>query len=758
MSKSRTSLFVIGILIAMIAASLLTVLGLYLAGALATNPIELEFTVNAVAPKEYDGVPLRAKGYTLDAGELKKGHTLSVKVLGEQLNSGSSESDLLVKVYDEKEHDVTNEYSIKVNKGLLTVVGRQLSIFLEPQQIAYSGSEVPITNYKIFKGNGILMITDDLEEGELIAGHRLVVSFPGRFENVGDTIPSVDDWQDENFIIYDNAGNDVTRNYQLEEGMLSGGPIEIVPRKLSIKALDVTKPFDGTPVQGKFELVEGTLAAGHYIGSVEYTDERNNKVSLDRVGSARVKVGSITVCKQEGYGLIPLDEEAQKNYELNFSPSLYGTLSITKRLVTVRALNMTKAYDGDPLASILAENEAPFTTDLPAGFRVDSYRSILTEQRDVCNKNYSIESITVKENVAAGAELTDQFEYSFVPAIAEITPVTVRLALVRNGYSENYTGDSIQIYASNAFQNFSGSIERSIEEGEIKSPCSDKLLSLKESYFDILCSQTVKNAGSYEFGAELREEVLTENFNKKGNVIFEISAGLFEVNRASLSVEYRIAEGAEANKIVKTYDGREAELDYRNLRVTDVEGLIVSSADFRYINGAGEQDYNDHTTVNEYTVKISQIHVTKQAGMESGSVAYEDVTANYDIADYALGVSIQKKNIYVTSTQPYSTRYVDTYPSNSAGNTLASDLEESYRSSIAFSGLAAGDSVNYGEDSFTLSGSYDSRSHRIEFYVEFEFGSRVIFNSQGVDVTNCYYLVNAEDTAVITVELVETGA
>lgn len=757
MSKSRTSLFVIGILIAMIAASLLTVLGLYLAGALATNPVELEFSVNAVAPKEYDGVPLRANGYSWDAGELKKGHTLSVKVLGEQLNSGSSESDLSVKVYDEKERDVTNEYSIKVNKTLLTVTRRPLSIFLEPQQIAYSGSEVPIENYKLFKDLGIVMITPDLEEGELIAGHRLVVSFPGRFENVGDTIPAVDEWQDENFIIYDNAGNDVTRNYQLEEGMTSSGTIEIVPRKLSVKALDVSKPFDGTPVQGKFELVEGTLAAGHYIGSVEYTDERGDKVSVVKVGSARVKVGSITVCKQEGYGLVPLDEDLQKNYELNLSPSLYGVMSVTKRPVTVRALNMTKSYDGAPLASILAENEAPFKTDLPAGFRVDSYYSVLSSQTDVCDKNYSIESITVKEADATGAELTDQFEYSFIPAIAKITPVTVSLSLVRSGYSDNYTGAPITIYASYAFQNFDGNIEKSIEEGEIQSPCRDMLQSLQASDFSIQCSQTVRDAGFYEFGAELREEVLAAKFNKKGNVIFEITSGLFEVNRVNLSIEYLGGSGAATDKIEKIYDGREVELDYRNLRVTDAEGLVVSSADFRYINESGEQDFNDHTTVNDYLVKISRIHVTKQTNTEEGSVAYEDVTANYNISDYSISVSIKKKNIYATAGQSYATRYVNSYPSNSEGNQLAGELEESYRTSITFSGLSAGDSVSYDEDSFTLSGSYDSRSRLITFYVEFERGSRVILNSQGVDVTNCYNLVNAEET-VITVELVETGA
>ena len=76
MSKFRTSILIFGILIVVVAASLLTVLALYLTGTLKTDPIEIVLTVTD-EEKTYDGTPLTAKEYALTSGELLEGHRLT---------------------------------------------------------------------------------------------------------------------------------------------------------------------------------------------------------------------------------------------------------------------------------------------------------------------------------------------------------------------------------------------------------------------------------------------------------------------------------------------------------------------------------------------------------------------------------------------------------------------------------------------------------------------------------------------------------
>lgn len=754
MSKSRTSLFVIGILIAMLAASLLTVLGLYLAGAIAVNPIELEFSVNAVEPKEYDGTPLRARNYAWNSGKLRDGHRLDVKILGEQLNSGSSESDLLIKVYDEEERDVTNKYLIKVNKAVLTVTQKPLTILLRPQQIPYSGSKIAIENYDVYKGINLAGSVESFEKGELIAGHKLVISFPDRFENVGDTFPAIEEWRDENFLIYDTTGNDVTANYLLQEGMLSGGPIEIVPRQLSVKALNVEKYYDGMPVEGKYELVSGTLAAGHFIGGVEFTDTFGQQASVIRAGeSATVRVSAVTVYEQVGFDLVPLDEELQKNYILNHSSDLFGTHTVRKRPVTIRAKDLVKTYDGLPLNSIL--NGVPeYTDDLPESFRISEYSSVAETLTDAYDGIYTITGIKIVTD-GSRSDVTDQFEITSLSAKAKIEPV--RLYSAVRSYSHEYTGTEISIGADDAIGiTLSETIDSFIGENNPVGVFRDRLELLKALYtaerqpfFRAVPDRLVKNAGVYNFTME-STEYANALFVKEGNVIVSFDRARFTVERANLGVEYYY-ENTAITQINKFYDGTEANLDYRNLLVNDSTNLTVSGADFRYVTNENTSDFRNHALVGNYSVAVSAIRIYDKT-------TASDVSENYVVAAPLLSVTIRAANLTAAATQPIVNYEVDRIPTaNDEQAKLIGDLEEKLHSSIVFYGLAAGDAVSYDSvTGFQFSPYFDSANKRILFYVGFDNAS-VIFNSKGENVINCYSFSN-EGEPVVTVYLSEKNA
>lgn len=737
--KSRTSLFVIGIIIAMLAASLLTVLALFMTGVISTNKIELEFTVGAVEAKEYDGTPLRATSYVFNSGKLKEGHYLEVKSVGSQLNCGTSESDLLIKIYDEKNKEVTDEYSVKVNKGELTVTPKPITILLRSQQIPYSGKEIPIECYEVYKGNNLIGNPDDFPKGELVEGHKLVISFPGKFENVGDELPPFSEWEDDNFKIYDAAGNVVTSNYSLQEGFYGNSNIEIVPRRIKVKVLDAEKYYDGTPLEPRYELISGSLAEGQFIGEAEFVNEKGENLSVVKVGdSTNAKVSSILIYKQEGFDLVPLTDEEMKNYVLEGGAEVFGALTVKRRPVTVTAKDFVKIYDGQPLSGLLTGSEKPYITDLPEGFTLDAAQANLN-MTDVCDGVYTVENITIREGSRI---VTDQFAITKHSGIARITPISIRSG-INSPQSVTYDGTEKEISVSEALDGvLAQSINAYVSANQLKGNIVTVLNSLAENranYFKAVCTKTVKNAGTYYFTAELTEAGIDLFGGKADNAIFEFPTAKFEIGKAEIEqVTYKGTNGLD-NYVRKVYDGKEANLDYRNLSLAGAENLAVSSADFRY------GDQNNHAVLGNYTVSVNNIQIVD-------TVTSENVTQNYNILNMpTVNVEISRKSLYAVVGQAYLTYEVDSEPTNEEGISLAGILSQQLRSSVSFQGLAEGDSVNYEE--FDLSGNYDPDSRTVTLVVSLDR----VRNSAGEDVTNCYNLDN-DGEARITVQIVVRGA
>ena len=194
MSKFRSLILIIGLLLIAVAAALLTVLILYATGTIKTDPIELVYSVDDKS-KKYDGTPLTITDddYTLVSGNVLEGHTAQVKIIGSQTNAGESEATLEVKIFDKKGFDVTDEYAVKVNVGTLTVEKRAISVSIKDQDLVYSGREVIFNEYET--------------DVELVKGHKIgCVSLL----NVGETLKDVTP------VVYDALDNDVTANYALD--------------------------------------------------------------------------------------------------------------------------------------------------------------------------------------------------------------------------------------------------------------------------------------------------------------------------------------------------------------------------------------------------------------------------------------------------------------------------------------------------------------------------------------------------------------
>ena len=732
MPKVRTSLLIIGIILAMLAASVLTVLGLFLSGVISEKKPELEFTVVAVDEKEYDGTPLKATSFSWTSGadQLKAGHYVEGRILGEQIDYGTSETDLQVKVYDDKGRDVTGEYSITVNNTELKVTPRAVTIVLEGDLIPYSGAEIPIEKYAIFEGteNGQVNLSQ-LASKELAKGDRLAISFPN-FKNVGDKLPDSAEWKPENFKIYNEAGKLVSDNYQMSFGNL--GNLEIVPRKLGVRVFDVEKYFDGAPIEVAFQHVWGTLIGNDFIYGVKVVDERGSEVKTQELIKAptnkKVKISNLVLYKQNGFDTVELSEAETKNYELvDESDSEYITLSIKKRPVEVKAKDIIKPYDGFALSETLGEEVLYTVSDLPTQFKLTASNKDLARIIDVYDGTYSMNEYFV---AYGSSDVSDQFDVTFQPGIVKITPLTIRSFL--SPCSDTYQqGEEIAIPVKTAVGTaLSTNIDSYMNtHARMSVELKNLLDALKdaETYFEAACAQTIKDAGEYKFTLELNDAglELIMSVTSPHNIAFEFVSGTMTVERIAISVWYYGAEG-RTEKITKKYDGNPAEIYAANLVADGGENLTISSADFRYEQG-GATYYGNRALVGVYNVVFGNVHIT----CREDETTYVDVTKNYRINAPTIEVEIKKATIKIASKTPIMSA---TAADIMGVARLADEMQETVGESLIIEGLANGDTVS--GEWFGIETEYSMS--RIDFYIEVNMAAFSIQNSDGTDVTSCY--------------------
>ena len=773
MPKVRTSLIVIGIVLAMLAASVLTVLLLFMTGVISANKPELEFTVNAVEEKEYDGTPLRATGFSWTSGssQLKEGHRVEGLILGSQTDYGTSESDLRVTIYDAKGRDVTSEYSIKVNNCELKVTQRKISVIWGEQKLPYSGDELLVENYRIAEGTDEteLFFTDilALPDKDLVEGHKLAISFPG-FKNVGDKLPDTKEWSGDNFRIYNEVGQLVSRNYRI--GWFPIGNIEIVPRKLGVKAISVEKYYDGTPIGVAYQHVWGSLIGNDFIQDVQLVDAFNQNVNASNIiksedSKSQVKISKLVLYKQSGFNTVPLSAEEQNNYEfVDVSESEYVSLTIRKRTLEVQTADLIKEYDGFALSHLVGEEPAYTVSGLPKGFTLTAKPKNIDTLVDVYDGTYSVGDFKVSY---AGDDVSDQFEINVRSGIARITPIKINSYL--NPFKGTYSGQEIEIPVGQVGQSLEANISKYLaDHAGLQPSLQTAFETLKDigTHFSVVSAVAIKNAGDYYFTLELNEEG-AKQLNSSGNVIFSFNSAKATIGKLTLSATYLGSNGEKVtadNPIKMTYNGEEAKPELSKFVLEGAENFAVSAASFTYTSGNALSISGKHTLVGAHTANISGIHIEYNS-----EGALEDVTQNCIVITDKVYVNILPAPLYATSNQSYVLYEVTSVPDRMALLEIGNSYWDKFRYSIDFAGRAKGDSVKYCEAyyGFTLDFTANDINNIISYYVTYEedllkqnLSERMwIVNSDGEDVTSCYELVNDddEDYPLITVQVIVTG-
>ncbi|MDE7395045.1 MAG: hypothetical protein K2M95_02850 [Clostridiales bacterium] len=327
MSKFKKSVLIFGALILMTAVALGTFLVLSSMDMIAADPIAVEFTV-LDGKKVYDGKPLEADWYYITSGELMKGHSAVVSYSGSITEVGEAESDMTVRIKDEKGYDVTDKYAIKVVGGKLTVTMNELTIKLPDTEVTYSGERVEFNTIEVLSG-------------KLGTGHKIVLEAEGGL-NVGDRLS----FDDEDLKVYDAVGNDVSRNYSID---CEKSNLTILPRPVTFAPVGgVVKVYDGMPVSiGRYEIVSGSLAPGQYASVSVSAARRYGDVTADMpAGTTEVAAWGkyelsvdktdVTIYDKDG-------NDVTDNYTVSCNVQ---TVEIQRRPLALGVKEVRKTYDG----------------------------------------------------------------------------------------------------------------------------------------------------------------------------------------------------------------------------------------------------------------------------------------------------------------------------------------------------------------------------------------------------------------------------
>lgn len=118
-------------------------------GVLTVTPITLTFKTDS-AKSVYTGQPLKASGWELVSGKPMKGHKLTCRTSGMQIDAGASDNTLSVIIQDQDNRNVVDDgYKIIVDCGTLTVTPRPLTITSDSAEKPYDGTPLICHIFKV---------------------------------------------------------------------------------------------------------------------------------------------------------------------------------------------------------------------------------------------------------------------------------------------------------------------------------------------------------------------------------------------------------------------------------------------------------------------------------------------------------------------------------------------------------------------------------------------------------------------------------
>lgn len=301
--------------------------------------IEYEFGTLTVTPrpvilvtdsaeKVYDGTPLTCGTYEILPADgfsfaLVEGHTVQLLTAEGIVDAGSRENNLTVAVLDGT-YDVTKNYSISVEYGMLTVQKREIHIQTDSASWVYDGNPHSADGQSYCEDTPYCF----LREHTLISYNVPGITDVVYTEDGG--IGSIEN--DFDFYIYDHFKDcDVTENYLV---VVTYGYLTVTPRPITVSTESEEWVYDGKPHSNHNFSISGTFAEGQYPIAGDFTEVTD--VMFDGEGNV---IGcdnrmEIRVYSQE--------KDVTANYAVTYE---WGTLVILPLPVGIRTGSQMWVYD-----------------------------------------------------------------------------------------------------------------------------------------------------------------------------------------------------------------------------------------------------------------------------------------------------------------------------------------------------------------------------------------------------------------------------
>lgn len=288
--------------------------------------------------------------------------------------------------------------------------------------------------------------------------------------------------------------------------------LTITPKPLTITLNSLTKEYDGLAPQLTYSYDEKELASGDnisQIGNVQYSD------GVESV----VYVGTYSINATLSNGV------KRGNYEVTIVP---GTLTITKKALTIKANDVTKEYDG-VVANLTYTANGLASTDSIAQVATVEFDATSTSTINAGSYDITI-NLTQKDKY-------NNYEVTIEKGTLQINKKALTVTTVDT---------------SKVFDHKTATLNYNVTGLASTDTESDVFT------FSFDNTQFETDAGSYDIGC-----VLTPK-DKYNNYEIEIVKGVLTINKATLTVT--------AKSLTKTYDGKSVELEY------EVSGLVSPDA------------------------------------------------------------------------------------------------------------------------------------------------------------------------------------
>ncbi len=453
--------------------------------------------------------------------------------------------------------DVTNNYNITYDNGALTINKKPITISgITASNKTYDGTTAATLNY-----NGI-----NWTECGMVAGDDLSVTATGTFSdaNVGTgktvTITGL------------TLGGTKAGNYELaSSGQQTSTTANINAKAITITADSDSKVYDGTAhTKNSHSITNGELATGDRIESVTVTGSQTFVGSSDNVPSVAVIKNSSGV-------------DVTGNYEITYTN---GTLTVTRKPLTITADSAEKVYDTTPLTT-----DRYTYTELAEG---DSISSVtVTGSRTSVGESYNVprDAVIKKGEV----DVTENYLITYVNGVLKVTKKTVTIT----------ANSDTKIYDGTALTNDNYTVSGLENDDRVDSVTITGTQTIVGESTNVPSEAVIKNAAN---------EDVNENYSISYN------NGTLKVTKKPITIT--------ANSDSKVYDGTALTKNgYTNSELTDgdrIESVTIT----------GTQ------TVAGESANVPSAAVIKNA-------EGEDVTTSYDITYESGTLEVTKRPITI---------------------------------------------------------------------------------------------------------------